>query len=225
MGFENRNRAVKTRMARSGGLARRRAGKGATMTAKQAGLLAAEGFWLTLKRLRDQWVLLAFLATALFWGRDIYEQFIDLPEKVQDLRGSIVELRRDLARLDQRAVDDRSPALVFPGTGHSVGDGRRGAYVTVTFSPAERVRDDCLTTALSVYMLDRTGRWFSVETDLATLPHFAGTQDLSFAARVHPRMTPGRAQFVAQIGQDCGTHQQVDNSPLLQFRVLQDQDG
>lgn len=195
------------------------------MTAKQAGQLAASRFWATVKRLRDQWVLLAFLATALFWTRDIYEQFVDLPHQVTDLRVSISDLRADLARLDEQRENDRSPVLVFPGAGHSVGDGHRGAFVTVSLAPARRERDDCHTIALSAYMLDRSGRWFTVETDLTQLPFFTGAQDLSFAVQVHPRMQTGRAQFVAQVEQDCGTHRQVDNSPLLQFRVLPEHAG
>ena len=72
-------------------------------------------------------------------------------------------------------------------------------------------------------MLDNDGNWFSVPTDLEVLPDFEGTLDLSFAARIHPRMRPGRAQFVGQIDQDCGTWRRIDKTPLLQFRVLPDQ--
>ena len=183
------------------------------------------GVWSTLRRLRDQWVLLAFLATALFWMRDVYEQFIDLPTQVEELHGSIYELRQDVTRLDARlatAVTDKAPALVFPGTGHGIADGQPGSFVTVRLQPAKRVRDDCRTTGLVAFMVDAVGRWFETETDLVHPPQLSGQQDLAFAVRVHPRMAVGRAQFLMQATQDCGTHLQVDSSPRLHFRVLPD---
>lgn len=193
------------------------------MTAKRAGELAAEGFWTSLKRLRDQWVLLVFLATALFWTRDIYEKFVDLPQRVTDLHGIIAETRNDLVRLQTgRRVSntDRSAALVFPGAGHSIEDGQAGDFVTVRLAPAKQLRPTCRAKALSVFMVDATGRWFWVATDLGHMPHFAGAQELAFMARVHHRMVPGRAELLMQVTQDCGTHLQIDSAPRLHFRVL-----
>jgi len=193
------------------------------MTAKRAGELAADGFWSTLRRIRDHWIVLAFLASGLFWLRDAYEQFIDLPGQVDEVRGSLGELRADIARLRQAAPDkgtDRSAALVFPGTGHSIEDGKLGGFVTVRLAPAKRLRSACRARALAVFMIDATGRWFTVPTDLAHLPHFAGAQDLAFSVRIHPRMALGRAQMLVQVTQDCGTHLQVDSTPRLHFRVL-----
>ena len=197
------------------------------MTAKKAGTLAVAGFWRTIKRLRDQWLVVVFLATALFWARDIYEQFIDLPAHVAELRSSIGEMHQDIAQLDDRldsrlagSAPDRAPVLVFPGTGHSVDDGQPGSFVTARLQPAKRVRDDCRTTGLVVFMIDARDRWYSVETDLLHPPQLSGQQDLAFAVRVHPRMAVGRAQFLLQATQDCGSHLQVDASPRLHFRVL-----
>lgn len=193
------------------------------MTAKSAGTLAATGFWRTLKRLRDQWLLVVFLATALFWSRDVYEQFVDLPTQVVELQGTIGDLRQDISRLDTRLAStapDRAPALVFPGSGHTVDDGRPGSFVTVRLNPAKRVRDDCRTTGLVVFMIDALDRWFTVETDLLHPPLLSGQQELAFAVKVHPRMAVGRAQFLLQATQDCVSHLQVDTSPRLQFRVV-----
>ncbi len=198
------------------------------MTAKKAGMLATIGFWETLKRLRDQWVLLVFLATALFWTRDIYDQFTELPVHVAELEVSIKELRRDITGLDTRlaaAAPDTTPALVFPGTGHSIGDGRPGAFVTVRLQPAKRVRNDCRTMGLVAFMIDAQGRWFTVETDLLHPPQISGEQDLAFEVMVHPRMAVGRAQFLMQATQDCVSHLQIDTSPTLHFRVFPDVPG
>ncbi|MEM9140213.1 MAG: hypothetical protein AAGB15_10325 [Pseudomonadota bacterium] len=193
------------------------------MTAKRAGRLAALGFWRTLRRLRDQWLLLVFLATALFWMRDTYEQFVDLPADVAGLHTSIGALHDRIAHLEQNLepiAAVRTDALAFPGTGHSIGDGRPGSFVTVRLAPAKRVRPECRATGLASFLIDANGRWFLAETDLARMPHFSGSEDLAFAVRVHPRMAVGRAQFLVQVTQDCSTHLQVDSAPRLHFRVL-----
>lgn len=197
------------------------------MTASKAGKLAAVGFWVALRRVRDQWVLIAFLATALFYARDVYDDFVDLPSRVAALQDTVGAIRSDIARVEagqQRLTIDRSPALAFPGLRHVVEDGRPGTPVTVRFRPAERSRSDCHPGALAAYMIDAGGSWYSVETDLVRIPTFPGPQELAFGAEVHPRMEAGRAQFLIQVVQDCGSHLQVDSSPRLHFRVLGDED-
>ncbi len=197
------------------------------MTASKAGKIAAVGFWVALRRLRDQWVLIAFMATALFYARDVYDKFVDLPPRVAELQEMVGALRSDVARIEAgqaRLAVDRSPALIFPGLRHAVEDGRPGAPVTVRFRPAERSRTDCHSGALVAYMIDASGNWYSVETDLVGIPQFVGAQELAFGVQVHPRMVVGRAEFLVQVVQDCGDHLQVDSSPRLHFRVLGHED-
>ncbi len=192
------------------------------MTAKIAGKLAAEGLWTTLKRLRDQWVLIVFAVTALFWARDFYEQFVDLPGRVEAQSRAIEVLRQELAQaegLDGVRRVDRSPVLSFPGRQHGIDDGVLGAPVTVRLDPVHWDRNDCRTADLAAFMVDSANRWYSVATDLVRLPQLTGEEQLAFGVMVHPRMTVGRAEFLVQITQDCGSHLQVDSSPRLHFRV------
>jgi hypothetical protein len=194
------------------------------MTAIRVGKLAAEGVWVTLKRLRDQWVLLVFLITASFWARDFYEQFVDLPSHVAAQDELIVQLQAEIKRLDKRVVArvaDRSPVLAFPGLRHGIDDGESGEPVTARLDPVQWLRSDCRTSDLAAFMIDSHDQWYSVETDLVRLPQLSGVQQLAFGVTVHPRMTAGRAQFLIQITQDCGSHLQVDSSPRLHFRVLE----
>lgn len=193
------------------------------MTARKAGELAAEGMFGTLRRLRDQWVLLVFASGVLFWARDVYDRFVDLPDRVAELAATIGELRSGVARLEAGRPGqamDRSPALIFPGIEHAVEDGRPGGRVTVSLAPVQRVRGDCRNAELAAFMIDAAGRWHSVETDLARVPQVEGSQKLAFGATVHPRMAAGRAEFLVQLTQDCGSHRQVEASPRLPFRVL-----
>lgn len=193
------------------------------MTARKAGVLAAEGVFVTLRRLRDQWVLLVFAASVLFWARDVYDRFVDLPARVEALGEAIGELRSGVARLEAgqaRPTVDRSPALVFPGARHAIGDVRPGDVITVSLGPVERVRGDCRSSELVAFMIDADGKWYSVETELVRVPHIEGFQKLAFGVKVHPRMAVGRAQLLVQMTHDCGSHRQVDDSPRLPFRVL-----
>lgn len=195
--------------------------KGVEVTAKTTGLLA-EGFWATLRRLRDQWVLLVFLATALFWTRDLYERFVDLPQRVVAMQQAIGDLGDKIARLEQTGLGvapDRSVAVAFPGTGHGIEDGQAGDFVTVRLAPVRLIRKDCLIADMAGYMIDQQGVWFSVESQLSRLPNVADATRMAFGVRIHPDMAPGRAQFLIEISLDCGTHLQTDDSPRLHFRV------
>jgi hypothetical protein len=193
------------------------------MTARKAGEIAVEGLWGTLGRLRDRWILLVFAASALFWARDVYERFVDLPARVSELGRALDELRTDSARSDAEQIRpevDRSAALAFPGLRHAIEDGRPGDLVTVALAPVVRVREECRNSDLAAFMIDADGRWYSVETDLDRVPQIEESQELAFGVKVHPRMDVGRAQFLVEVTQDCGSHDQVESSPRLHFRVL-----
>jgi hypothetical protein len=193
------------------------------MTAREAGEIAAEGVWGTLRRLRDRWLLLVFAATALFWARDEYERFVDLPARVAELGRVLDEVRFEVARFETgqvRGAPDRSAALGFPGLRHAIGDGRPGDRVTVSLGPVTRVREECRNSDFAAFMIDADGRWYSVETDLVRVPQFEGSQELAFGVKVHPKMGVGRAQFLAEVILDCGSHRQVEVTPRLHFRVL-----
>jgi hypothetical protein len=192
------------------------------MTARKAGEIAVDEVWGTLGKLRDRWILVVFATSALFWARDVYERFVDLPARVAELARALDELRTDSARADELTGPevDRAPALAFPGQRHAIEDGRPGDLVTVDLAPVMRVRADCRNSDFAAFMIDADGRWYSVETDLDRVPQIEEPQELAFAVRVHPRMDVGRAQFLVEVTQDCGAHRQVDRSPLLHFRVL-----
>ena len=193
------------------------------MTAKTASRLAMHGVWGTLRTLGDQWVLLVFFGTALFWARDVYEQFIDLPARVTEMQSGLIEIRSDIQRLDEafaRPHQNREPVLSFPGTRHRIADGAPGRLVFVELAPVQVVRDDCTAHALSGFMIDARGTWYTVDLGISQVPHLSDRQDLAFEVRVHPRMAQGRATFLVEIASDCGTHVQIDRSPTLPFRVI-----
>lgn len=195
------------------------------MTAEMAGKAAAEGVWATLRRLREQWMLLAFVAGAAFWARDTWEEFAPLPALVREQMRALATLESAVARLDDRVTRERegpnrTPVLGFPGDRHAVEDGAPGMWTVLRWRPVRALRADCAPAAIDAWMVDADGTWFAVETALAPMPTLEGEQDLAFRLRVHPGMAPGRARTTAQIAFDCGTHRQVEIAPWLQFRVL-----
>jgi hypothetical protein len=200
--------------------------KGGNMTAELAGKAAVEGFWVTLNKLREQWVLLVFLTGALFWTRETYDEFAKLPSLVRQQMAGLTTLEATVTRLEaevvQRLRGDHSPVLGFPGKRHSIDDGAPGAWTVLRWRPVKRLRADCVPSAINAWMVDRNGQWFSVETAVAPVPALEGEADLAFGVRVHPLMDRGRAQVLVQITFDCGTHRQVETAPWLQFSVLDD---
>jgi len=168
------------------------------MTAEKAGRAAVEGAWETLRKLKEQWVLLMFLTGAMLWVRDTYDEFAKLPSLVRQQMSGLTQLETVVTRLEAevklRLMEDRSPVLEFPGTKHVIDDGAPGAWTVLHWRPVQRLRDECVPGAIDVWMVDRSGQWFSVETALAPMPAIEGESDLAFGVRVRPQMDPGRAQ-------------------------------
>ncbi len=90
------------------------------MTAELAGKAAVEGFWVTHRKLKEQWVLLVFLTGALLWARDTYDEFVKLPSLVRQQMTGLATLEATVTRLEaevvRRLTEDHSPVLGFPGT-------------------------------------------------------------------------------------------------------------
>ena len=102
------------------------------MTAELAGKTAVDGVWVTLNKLKRQWVLLVFLTGALLWARETYDEFAKLPSLVRQQMAGLTTLEATVTRLEaevmRRLQGDHSPVLGFPGNRHSVDDGAPGAW-------------------------------------------------------------------------------------------------
>ncbi len=70
------------------------------MTAELAGKAAVEGFWVTFRKLKEQWVLLVFLTGALLWARDAYDEFANLPSLVRQQMAGLAALEATVTRLE-----------------------------------------------------------------------------------------------------------------------------
>jgi len=194
------------------------------MTAEAAGKVAVDSVWGTLRRLKEQWVMLVFLTGALLWVRDTYGQFANLPELVRRQMDGFAALETTVTRLEAELVRrldmEQGPVFAFPGSRHSVDDRVPGAWTVLRWSPVQRRREDCVPTRVDAYMVDRSGQWFSVGTALAPMPSVEGETELAFGVQIDSRMSRGRVRVGLQITSDCGARRQVQLTPWLQFRVL-----
>lgn len=194
------------------------------MTAEMAGRTAFYGAWETLRKLREQWVLVVFLAGAVFWVRDAYEEFVGLPDLVREQMAGLSALETTVTKLEAELVrrldGNRSPVLGFPGTRHGVDDGMPGSWVVLHWSPVRRLRNDCTPIGIDAFMIDEAGRWFSVQTSMKPMPVLEGDADLAFGLQIPVGMGRGRARAGVQVTSDCTTHLQVETTPWLPFRVL-----
>lgn len=193
------------------------------MAADDMGSRSFSGAWGTLKQIRDLFVLIAFMAMVLFWGRDIWEQHADLPTRVAAQSAEIDDMRDEVAVLmdpETKKAVIGAPGLRIPDGRHRIENGRPGEIVTVLLDPVHWDRDDCVSQELRAFMVDHFGRWHSVETGLLRLPSLSGTGALAFGVRIHPRMAVGRAEFLVEVVQQCGMHRQVHATPRLSFQVL-----
>jgi hypothetical protein len=189
-----------------------------------AGRTAANGTWETLRRLKEQWVLIAFLAGAVFWVRDVYDDFVGLPDMVRRQMEGLSALETTVAKLEAELVKrlngDRSPVLGFPGVRHGIEDGVPGAWVFLRWNPVRRLRTDCFPVEIDAFMIDKTGRWYSVQTSMNPMPLLEGDEDLAVGLKIPAGMTAGRARAGVQVTSNCGTHMQVEVTPWQTFRVL-----
>jgi hypothetical protein len=79
----------------------------------------AAGMLATLRKLRDQWLLIAALVSALFWVRDLVETHRRLPEQVAGHAATLATLDRRLGAVEAvhatcgRGADSRTPLLAL----------------------------------------------------------------------------------------------------------------
>jgi len=191
------------------------------MTARKAGELAAEGVFGTLRRLRDQWVLLVFAASVLFWARDVYVEFVDLPARVTVLSSEVGELRSGVERLvagQVAATAKGASARDGSGTRHAIENGRPDDVVMVSLAPAPWEQGGC-NTEIAAVMVDAGGKWYPAEAELVERPEGEDSRELAFGVKIHPRMDVGRAELLAQLARKC-VPRKGETSLRLPFRVL-----
>lgn len=71
------------------------------MTAQDANR-AIDGVWARLKRVKDKWVLVAFLASTLVWMEGTVRAYVALPEQFEQQSLALEGLARQVSVLDNQ---------------------------------------------------------------------------------------------------------------------------
>lgn len=175
-----------------------------------AGLLAA------LKRLREHWVLVVALASALFWARDLVETHAALPGEVARQLETVESLAVRTAWIETVIAVwpgfDGGEAASLPGTRFGLAALAPGAKAVVRWPGGGRP-SACALRSVSGVMVDASGQWFPVAAE----PAEAAGSGLAVTLRAHRQMGPGSARLKLRLTRDCGDRLQVDISPWLIF--------
>lgn len=201
------------------------------MTADTAGKAAVREAWTTLRKLKDQWVMIVFLTGALVWARDTWERLAALPVAIDGIAAGVEALSGRLAAVEALAAGGAAPAggqvragsvLAFPGERHRASDARPGGWSEVRLDPVRPTGRNCAPVDLDAFVVDAAGRWFQAEATIGAPPVLDPEGDLAFGVRVPAEVPAGRAAIAVSFVHDCGETLAVDAAPRLPIRVLGD---
>lgn len=201
------------------------------MTADTAGKAAVREIWATLRKIRDQWVMIVFLTGALVWARDTWERLAGLPAAIDGIAAGVERLTGSLAAVETLAErlagapegrGRAGPVLAFPGGRHGATDARPGGWSEVRLDPVRLTGQGCAPLRLDAFVVDAGGRWFQAEATIGAPPVLAPEGDLAFGVRVPAPVPAGRAAIAVSFVHDCGGDLAVDAAPRLPIRVLAD---
>ncbi|MGF1446531.1 MAG: hypothetical protein ACFBRM_10065 [Pikeienuella sp.] len=188
--------------------------------------LQAAGLLTAAKKLRDHWLLVIAILSALFWLRDLVLRHAELPEIVaaHDLR-----LTEHGVRLDalEAAPDGRPWGHAPPehAGGEVVGplDGRPGAWSALEWRSAAAGDPSCTPETVTAVLVDAAGRWHVLEATLA--PGGRGRSASGLRLGLRPGFGPvsGPARLRLRLSFLCKGFPQVERSDWLPF-LLRDAD-
>jgi hypothetical protein len=194
------------------------------MTANKAGKVAIDGFWGSVRTLRDQWFLLVFMAGALVWARDTYHAFSNLPVFVRQQEVAMASLETAVTRLEaslmQRLDAMPAPALRF-STGHlGLDDGAPDDWTVLRWQPIRNHAAECVARDIDAFMVDADGRWFAAVTAITVPGTDQARTGHAFGIRIPPKMAAGPARAGVRIVSECGSRRLVEIASWLPFRVI-----
>jgi hypothetical protein len=185
---------------------------------RQDGDRGAGETWAAMGRLREQWLLIVALASALFLGRDMVESYAHLPEEVARQGREIAGLGVRMGWME--AVAARWPAIAdgeearLPGHRFGLGTLRRGEEAAVRW-PGEQGPAGCRLTSASGVMRDAGGQWYPVPV---TVREAGGAPVLGL--RADAAMRAGPALLRLRLARDCPDRHRIEISPWLMFTLL-----
>jgi len=192
-----------------------------TMTAEHQQEQAPPGVFARLKRIREQWLVVVALASALFWARDWVEVYAGLPARLdrQEVGLQSVSVRTGWLEAVVSAWPGRAGGRSdrLPGVRFGLGTLSPGQTAVIAW-PGGRPEERCTMHSATGVMVDAAEQWFPVTASLAPEPN-AETQGLAVAVAPHPGMEAGQARLKLRLTRECPDRQRIEISPWLVFAL------
>lgn len=176
-----------------------------------------------LKRLREQWMLVIALVSALFMARDLAEVYVRLPGDVRRQAETVAGLGVRVTGLEDRIghveVAGSAPGQTAPSTLSGRLEGRAGSWTTLGWHSAAALDPDCALHRADAVLVDTEGSWHALELHLERAS-VSAREGLAFRVRLHPRMELGLARVRVRVLHRCRGVDREESSPWTPFVLL-----
>jgi hypothetical protein len=177
-----------------------------------------------LRKLREQWVLIVALASALFWARDLMEEYARLPREVSRQGEAVKALSARVAGIETRlGVPEGGPAPrpgIAPDALPGPLEGRAGAWTVLRWRSVYALDPDCVPRSASAVLVDGEGHWHALESRLRRDGQTPGERSLALGVRPHESMGTGRARIRIRLTHACSGLQREESSDWVPFVLL-----
>ncbi|GMG84761.1 hypothetical protein LNKW23_39770 [Paralimibaculum aggregatum] len=172
-----------------------------------------------LKKLREHWVLIAALVSALFWARDLVVLHARLPEEVSRQGAAVAALGTRVTGIEL-ALGLAAPGGLPPMGGGGLsgpGAGQAGRWTALAWRSALAADPHCAPERLSGELVDAAGRRHALPARIRPdLPETGGGA-LGLGVKPHARMGVGQARFRLQVSHRCRGRIRAELTPWFPF--------
>lgn len=180
------------------------------------------------KRLREQWLLIVALVSALFWARDLVMVYARLPEDVARHAVAVDQLERRVAGLEagHLSLQAGGPPPEGPGLLSGPPGGRHDQWTELHWRSDAAGDPTCRLMEIGAVLVGPTGQWHrmparTVPQSRPQTPSRARreTGSLALGVKPHARMGVGRARLRLQLVHDCNGRLQTERAPWRPFTL------
>lgn len=176
-----------------------------------------------LKRLREQWMLVIALVSALFWMRDLAEIYARLPGDVRRQDAAVAGLTVRVSGLEDRIghieAAGSAPAPTSPSTLSGRLRGRADHWSMLAWHSAGALDPGCAVRRADAVLVDADGTWHGLELHLER-GQAPPREGLAIRVRPHLRMGSGLVRIRVRVVHRCHGADREESSPWTPFVLL-----